>query len=431
MQIQNSQGHVEVPSEVLRAYLDRIPRTDDHDQRATDPEQGQEHEHGDAPPSASEPTIQDLPLPVSDSFHSTSTHREDQDHDADDHELDPRKAGPSKPRVSKKRKQSNSPRLSPPSIYSPSEDHSAPLAGQTYHTLPSLPSVSHPYASNQDHHYAHSQSQTHAHQSAPLGVGQQGGHQHPHQHQHLNPHLHHTDDLGPYGPTDDSTGGQGQLPLLADRASGVGEDSGIQSSIGEDPYGRELDHFGSADVGGQAHGDLEAEGEGSSGGGNGRKGKGRELSKTKRAEQNRKAQRAFRQRRDQNIKDLSDKAEQLLIAQQNEADANRRWQEAQVKIEQLRNENAALRTALTLMRTERSDVRTNIDPNRSLSHPQELDHPHSHASDGAENGAISGTGTGVGDIQSDEKADEDLGLSGVDAVVGVVTEESGERKDLG
>ncbi|KAH0827840.1 hypothetical protein J3R83DRAFT_3466 [Lanmaoa asiatica] len=71
---------------------------------------------------------------------------------------------------------------------------------------------------------------------------------------------------------------------------------------------------------------------------------GRQLSQSKRAEQNRKAQRAFRERRDQPLESRS----QLLDAALASADeANRRWEECRALVDQLRIENAALRAALS------------------------------------------------------------------------------------
>ncbi|EJU04425.1 hypothetical protein DACRYDRAFT_114753 [Dacryopinax primogenitus] len=75
-------------------------------------------------------------------------------------------------------------------------------------------------------------------------------------------------------------------------------------------------------------------------------GAGRVLSTSKRAEQNRKAQRAFRERREQHVKQLESRS-QLLDAALASADAaNRRYEEARAMVEQLRSENTALRTAL-------------------------------------------------------------------------------------
>ncbi|KZO95591.1 hypothetical protein CALVIDRAFT_564637 [Calocera viscosa TUFC12733] len=75
-------------------------------------------------------------------------------------------------------------------------------------------------------------------------------------------------------------------------------------------------------------------------------GAGRVLSTSKRAEQNRKAQRAFRERREQHVKQLESRS-QLLDAALASADAaNRRYEEARAMVEQLRSENSALRQAL-------------------------------------------------------------------------------------
>ncbi|KAJ7680257.1 hypothetical protein DFH06DRAFT_1162392 [Mycena polygramma] len=74
---------------------------------------------------------------------------------------------------------------------------------------------------------------------------------------------------------------------------------------------------------------------------------GRALSSSKRAEQNRKAQRAFRERRDQHVKSLESRSQLLDAALASADEANRRWEECRVLVDQLRVENAALRAALT------------------------------------------------------------------------------------
>jgi len=74
---------------------------------------------------------------------------------------------------------------------------------------------------------------------------------------------------------------------------------------------------------------------------------GRTLSSSKRAEQNRKAQRAFRERRDQHVKSLESRSQLLDAALASADEANRRWEECRVLVDQLRVENAALRAALT------------------------------------------------------------------------------------
>ena len=70
---------------------------------------------------------------------------------------------------------------------------------------------------------------------------------------------------------------------------------------------------------------------------------GRVLSTNKRAEQNRKAQRAFRERREQHVKLLQSRSELLETALQSADEANRRWEECRVLVEQLRAENVAIR----------------------------------------------------------------------------------------
>ncbi|KAG6372293.1 hypothetical protein JVT61DRAFT_7733 [Boletus reticuloceps] len=77
------------------------------------------------------------------------------------------------------------------------------------------------------------------------------------------------------------------------------------------------------------------------------KGGGRQLSQSKRAEQNRKAQRAFRERRDQRVKALESRSQLLDAALASADEANRRWEECRALVDQLRIENAALRAALS------------------------------------------------------------------------------------
>lgn len=74
---------------------------------------------------------------------------------------------------------------------------------------------------------------------------------------------------------------------------------------------------------------------------------GRTLSNSKRAEQNRKAQRAFRERRDQHVKALESRSQLLDAALASADEANRRWEECRALVDQLRIENAALRAALS------------------------------------------------------------------------------------
>ncbi|RDX47913.1 hypothetical protein K466DRAFT_466922, partial [Polyporus arcularius HHB13444] len=73
---------------------------------------------------------------------------------------------------------------------------------------------------------------------------------------------------------------------------------------------------------------------------------GRTLSQSKRAEQNRKAQRAFRERRDQHVKTLESRSQLLDAALASADEANRRWEECRTIVDQLRIENATLRAAL-------------------------------------------------------------------------------------
>lgn len=80
---------------------------------------------------------------------------------------------------------------------------------------------------------------------------------------------------------------------------------------------------------------------------NGTPGTTRTLSQSKRAEQNRKAQRAFRERRDQHVKALESRSQLLDAALASADEANRRWEECRALVDQLRIENAALRAALS------------------------------------------------------------------------------------
>ncbi|KAH9847157.1 hypothetical protein C2E23DRAFT_714874, partial [Lenzites betulinus] len=75
-------------------------------------------------------------------------------------------------------------------------------------------------------------------------------------------------------------------------------------------------------------------------------GGGRTLSQSKRAEQNRKAQRAFRERRDQHVKTLESRSQLLDAALASADEANRRWEECRTIVDQLRIENATLRATL-------------------------------------------------------------------------------------
>ncbi|EIW63423.1 uncharacterized protein TRAVEDRAFT_114200 [Trametes versicolor FP-101664 SS1] len=72
----------------------------------------------------------------------------------------------------------------------------------------------------------------------------------------------------------------------------------------------------------------------------------RTLSQSKRAEQNRKAQRAFRERRDQHVKTLESRSQLLDAALASADEANRRWEECRTIVDQLRIENATLRAQL-------------------------------------------------------------------------------------
>ncbi|OCH88254.1 hypothetical protein OBBRIDRAFT_734765 [Obba rivulosa] len=78
-------------------------------------------------------------------------------------------------------------------------------------------------------------------------------------------------------------------------------------------------------------------------------GAGRTLSQSKRAEQNRKAQRAFRERRDQHVKALESRSQLLDAALASADEANRRWEECRALVDQLRIENAQLRATIAAL----------------------------------------------------------------------------------
>ncbi|KAK7027145.1 hypothetical protein R3P38DRAFT_2527345, partial [Favolaschia claudopus] len=69
-------------------------------------------------------------------------------------------------------------------------------------------------------------------------------------------------------------------------------------------------------------------------------------SSNKRAEQNRKAQRTFRARRHQRLKYLESRSPLLDAAVASSNEANRRWEESRLLLDDLRAENAALRAAV-------------------------------------------------------------------------------------
>ncbi|CAG7850672.1 SubName: Full=Uncharacterized protein {ECO:0000313/EMBL:CCA75671.1} [Serendipita indica DSM 11827] len=74
--------------------------------------------------------------------------------------------------------------------------------------------------------------------------------------------------------------------------------------------------------------------------------KGRTLSNSKRAEQNRRAQRAFRMRRDARVKYLEEQAALLQETLAHAEATNKRWEECRALVDQLRHENSMLRSAL-------------------------------------------------------------------------------------
>jgi len=77
---------------------------------------------------------------------------------------------------------------------------------------------------------------------------------------------------------------------------------------------------------------------------------GKPLNPGKRAEQNRKAQRAFRERRELHIKELEARCHLLDAALTSADEANRRWDECRAIVDQLRNENSQLRAEIASLR---------------------------------------------------------------------------------
>jgi len=77
---------------------------------------------------------------------------------------------------------------------------------------------------------------------------------------------------------------------------------------------------------------------------------GKPLNPGKRAEQNRKAQRAFRERREVHMKELEARSQLLDAALSSADEANRRWEECRAIVDQLRNENAGLRAEVASLR---------------------------------------------------------------------------------
>ncbi|KZP11603.1 hypothetical protein FIBSPDRAFT_987654 [Athelia psychrophila] len=101
-------------------------------------------------------------------------------------------------------------------------------------------------------------------------------------------------------------------------------------------------------------------------------GGGRTLSSSKRAEQNRKAQRAFRERRDQHVKALESRSQLLDTALASADEANRRWEECRVLVDQLRVENAALKGLVAGMQA------SGMQPQQQQQQQQQQ-HGHPHA----------------------------------------------------
>jgi len=76
----------------------------------------------------------------------------------------------------------------------------------------------------------------------------------------------------------------------------------------------------------------------------------RPLNPGKRAEQNRKAQRAFRERREHHVRDLEARSQLLDAALSSTEEANRRWEECRQLVDQLRAENVGLRAEINNLR---------------------------------------------------------------------------------
>ncbi|ELU42550.1 bZIP transcription factor domain-containing protein [Rhizoctonia solani AG-1 IA] len=154
----------------------------------------------------------------------------------------------------------------------------------------------------------------------------------------------------------------------------------------------------------------------------------RPLNNSKRAEQNRKAQRAFRERRDQHVKQLESRSAMLDVALANADEANRRLEDQRILVEQLRAENQALRTTLALIRSICSSARTpaltTYDPNgaHSRNAPQSPGRPADSPTRGSDRSSSSSTrtastpGTSIGSISpiSDTELDAGLGLGTVE-----------------
>ncbi|KAF9784475.1 hypothetical protein BJ322DRAFT_1064711 [Thelephora terrestris] len=142
---------------------------------------------------------------------------------------------------------------------------------------------------------------------------------HPLAHPMIHPHLHHMSQF-PFGPVDYSPGGlPPNIPNMpVPGAVNVPSPSGLQQAD-QSPNS-------------PSDGDTPKA--------------GRALAQSKRAEQNRKAQRAFRERRDAHVKALESRSQLLDSALASADEANRRWEECRALVDQLRIENAALRQAL-------------------------------------------------------------------------------------
>jgi len=127
---------------------------------------------------------------------------------------------------------------------------------------------------------------------------------------------------------------------------------------------------------------------------------GRPLSQSKRAEQNRKAQRAFRERRDQHVKALESRSQLLDAALASADEANRRWEECRALVDSLRIEIGSLRGHVASLQRENSDLRNalasaGVDANNVVS-SSSIPGPDHQLIDNGQNGVQENGGNGNG-----------------------------------
>ncbi|OBZ70911.1 AP-1-like transcription factor YAP6 [Grifola frondosa] len=121
---------------------------------------------------------------------------------------------------------------------------------------------------------------------------------------------------------------------------------------------------------------------------------GRTLSQSKRAEQNRKAQRAFRERRDQHVKALESRSQLLDAALASADEANRRWEECRALVDQLRIENAALRAALNQAQTQMMNGNPGANGNNVMMQQGGMSEQEQERNDDGKNDGVSAGGDG-------------------------------------